>query len=112
MVKGDWDKIQRFMAEYGRKPGDMTRVYSNFVWVLKNGARSPSRPFPHFKSTRHGSPYWKEFYLLGRPRRSPIRSGEGRDAGRLRVGGAESPQLELGAARAARREVLPRVAKR
>ncbi|HWN90774.1 MAG TPA: TIGR03619 family F420-dependent LLM class oxidoreductase, partial [Verrucomicrobiae bacterium] len=39
MVKEDWEKIQRFMAGLGRKPGDMTKVYSNFVYVLKKGEK-------------------------------------------------------------------------
>ena len=65
MVKGDWDKIQRFMAELGRKPDDMTKVYSNFVWVLKKGEK-PESAIPRFKTySGMDLPYWKEFYLLG-----------------------------------------------
>ena len=65
MVGGDWEKIQRFMAEYGRKPGEMTKVYSNFIWVLKPGER-PESAVPHF-SVYSGMdlPYWQEYYLLG-----------------------------------------------
>ena len=65
MVRGDWDKIQRFMAEYGRKPGDMTRVYSNFVWVLKPGEK-PESAAPKFKVySGMDLDYWKTYYLLG-----------------------------------------------
>jgi probable F420-dependent oxidoreductase len=65
MVKGDWEKIQRFMGEVGRPPGDMSKVYSNFVWVLKKGEK-PETAIPHFKTySGMDLPYWKEFYLLG-----------------------------------------------
>jgi probable F420-dependent oxidoreductase len=65
MVKGDWEKIQRFMAELGRKPDEMSKVYSNFVYVLKKGER-PEAAAPHF-SVYSGMdlPYWREYYLLG-----------------------------------------------
>jgi alkanesulfonate monooxygenase len=65
MVRGDWDRIQRFMAEAGRKPNEMSRVYSNFVYVLKKG-EPPEAAIPHF-STYSGMdlPYWRQYYLLG-----------------------------------------------
>jgi probable F420-dependent oxidoreductase len=65
MVRGDWEKIRRFMADYGRKPDEMAKVYSNFVYVLKKGER-PEAAVPHF-SVYSGMdlPYWKEYYLLG-----------------------------------------------
>jgi alkanesulfonate monooxygenase len=65
MVRGDWERIQRFMAEFGRKPGEMSRVYSNFVWVLKPGEK-PESAVPRF-SVYSGMDldYWREFYLLG-----------------------------------------------
>jgi hypothetical protein len=91
----------------------MSRVYSNFVWVLKKGER-PESAIPHFKTfSGMDLPYWKEFYLLG----------EAEDvAEKIRkkvetLGGCESivlnpldwgmEQLELLAG-----DVLPRVAKR
>jgi alkanesulfonate monooxygenase len=65
MVRSDWEKIQRFMAEGGRRPEDMSRVYSNFVWVLKKGER-PETAVPHFKVySGMDLPYWRDFYLLG-----------------------------------------------
>jgi hypothetical protein len=65
MVRGDWEKIQRFMADCGRKPEEMSKVYSNFIWVLKKGER-PESAVPHF-SVYSGMdlPYWKDYYLLG-----------------------------------------------
>ena len=104
MVRGDWDKIQRFMAEVGRKPGDISRVYSNFVWVLKKGER-PESAIPHFKTfSGMDLPYWKDFYLLGEADEvaEKIRE-EGRDPRRLRVRRPQPAQLGHGAARAARR---------
>ena len=38
MVKGDWEKIQRFMAEVGRKPGDMSKVYSRRIRAIADDA--------------------------------------------------------------------------
>jgi probable F420-dependent oxidoreductase len=65
MVKGDWEKIQRFMSDFGRKPGSMSKVYSNFVWVLRKGQK-PETAIPHFKTySGMDLPYWREFYLLG-----------------------------------------------
>ena len=65
MVKGDWDRIQRFMAELGRKPGEMAKVYSNFVYVLKKGER-PEAAVPYFSAySGMDLPYWQEYYLLG-----------------------------------------------
>jgi alkanesulfonate monooxygenase len=65
MVSGDWEKIQRFMAEFGRKPDDMTKVYSNFIYVLRKGEK-PEAAIPHFQVySGMDLPYWKEYYLLG-----------------------------------------------
>ena len=65
MVRGDWEKIQRFMADFGRTPGEMTKVYSNFIWVLGKGEK-PETAVPHFQVySGMDLPYWKEFYLLG-----------------------------------------------
>ncbi len=65
MVKGDWDKVQRFARELGREPGNIGRVYSNFVWVLKPGEK-PESAIPRF-SVYSGMDldYWKTYYLLG-----------------------------------------------
>jgi alkanesulfonate monooxygenase len=65
MVKGDWDRIQRFMGECGRSPDEMGKVYSNFVYVLGKG-EPPASAVPHFKTfSGMDLPYWKEYYLLG-----------------------------------------------
>ena len=46
-------------------PGDMSKVYSNFVWVLRKGQK-PESAIPHFKTfSGMDLPYWREFYLLG-----------------------------------------------
>jgi len=65
MVKGDWAKVQAFAREYGRDPGRIGRVYSNFVWVLKPG-ESPESAAPRFKVySGMDLDYWKTYYLLG-----------------------------------------------
>jgi alkanesulfonate monooxygenase SsuD/methylene tetrahydromethanopterin reductase-like flavin-dependent oxidoreductase (luciferase family) len=112
MVTGDWNKIQRFMGDFGRKSGDMTKVYSNFVYVLKKGEK-PEVAAPHFKVySGMDLPYWKEFYLLGEAEEL----AEKIRAKVAALGGCEQivlnplnwgmEQLELLAG-----EVLPRVAK-
>lgn len=65
MVRGDWEKMQRFAREYGRDPARIGRVYSNFIWVLKPG-ETPESAVPHF-SVYSGMDldYWKTYYLLG-----------------------------------------------
>jgi len=112
MVKDDWEKIQRFMGDYGRKPEDMTKVYSNFVYVLKKGER-PEAAAPHFRVySGMDLPYWQEYYLLG----EADELAEKIRAKLAALGGAEHvmlnplnwsvEQLELLAG-----EVLPRVAR-
>ena len=65
MVTDDWTKIQGFLAEYGRPPDDLTKAYSNFVYVLKKG-ENPESALPHI-STISGMTldFWRNFYLLG-----------------------------------------------
>ena len=64
-VKGDWVRVQQFAREYGRDPGRIGRVYSNFVWVLKPGER-PESAAPKFKVySGMDLDYWKTYYLLG-----------------------------------------------
>jgi alkanesulfonate monooxygenase len=67
-VKGDWVKVQQFARELGRDPGKISRVYSNFVWVLKPGEK-PESAAKHF-SVYSGMDldYWKTYYLLGEAR--------------------------------------------
>jgi len=65
MVARDWDDLRGYMAEYGRKPEEMSRVYSNFVHVLKPGER-PGDAAPLFKVySGMDLAYWQEYYLLG-----------------------------------------------
>ncbi len=65
MVRSDWEKVQRFACEFGRDPGAIGRVYSNFVWVLGKGEKAESA-VPHF-SVYSGMDldYWRTYYLLG-----------------------------------------------
>jgi alkanesulfonate monooxygenase SsuD/methylene tetrahydromethanopterin reductase-like flavin-dependent oxidoreductase (luciferase family) len=65
MVARDWDDLRGYMAEYGRQPEEMSRVYSNFVHVLKPGER-PEDAAPLFKVySGMDLAYWQEYYLLG-----------------------------------------------
>ena len=65
MVAGDWESIRGYMAEYGRDPADMSKVYSNFVHILAPG-ESPETAARSF-SVYSGMDldYWREYYLLG-----------------------------------------------
>ena len=113
VVKADWAKVQTFAREYGRDPGRIGRVYSNFVWVLKKGEK-PESAIPHFETySGMDLPYWREFYLLGEAEEL----AEKIRAKVANLGGCEyivlnpldwsMEQLELLAG-----EVLPRVARR
>ena len=65
MVRGDWEQVQRFAREAGRDPGRIGRVYSNFVWVLKQGEK-PESAIPRFKVySGMDLDYWRTYYLLG-----------------------------------------------
>jgi probable F420-dependent oxidoreductase len=65
MVAGDWAIIREEMAGFGRDPDDLTKVYSNFVHVLRHGesAESAAEKFRVFSGM--DVDYWREFYLLG-----------------------------------------------
>jgi len=65
MVTGDWNAIREYMAEYGRDPGELSKVYSNFVHILAPG-ESPDTAAKFF-SVYSGMDldYWRSYYLLG-----------------------------------------------
>jgi alkanesulfonate monooxygenase len=112
MVRRDWETIQRFMGDLGRRPQEMSRVYSNFVYVLRKGER-PEAAVPHFKVySGMDLPYWREFYLLGEPEelaeriRAKLAALDGAEWIVLNPLHWGMDQLELLAA-----EVLPRVAR-
>ena len=65
MVKGDWDKVQRFAHEYGRDPASIGRVYNNFVWVLGKGETPPSAAARFSVYSGMDLEYWTTYYLLG-----------------------------------------------
>ncbi len=65
MVAGDWAIIGEEMAGFGRDPGAMTKVYSNFIHVLRPG-ESPASATARFRTfSGMDLDYWQEFYLLG-----------------------------------------------
>jgi alkanesulfonate monooxygenase SsuD/methylene tetrahydromethanopterin reductase-like flavin-dependent oxidoreductase (luciferase family) len=65
MVDKDWNDLLRYMAEVGRPASDMSKVYSNFVYILKPGQR-PEEAAPFFRTySGMDLEYWQEFYLLG-----------------------------------------------
>ncbi len=65
MVAGDWAAIQGYMVQLGRRPGEMQRVYSNFVHILAPGEK-PESAAPKFRVySGMDLDYWQEFYLLG-----------------------------------------------
>jgi probable F420-dependent oxidoreductase len=65
MVTGDWEAIQGYMAEYGRRPDELGRVYSNFVHVLQPGERPESAASKFRVYSGMDLDYWQQFYLLG-----------------------------------------------
>ena len=65
MVAADWAVIREEMAVFGRDPDAMTKVYSNFVYVLRPG-ESPDAAAAKFRVfSGMDLDYWREFYLLG-----------------------------------------------
>ena len=65
MVAADWAVIREEMAGFGRDPDEMTKVYSNFVYVLRPG-ESPDAAAAKFRVfSGMDLDYWREFYLLG-----------------------------------------------
>jgi probable F420-dependent oxidoreductase len=65
MVAGDWEAIRRFMVEFGRDPDEMSRVYSNFVHVLRPGERPESAAKLFSVYSGMDLDYWRSYYLLG-----------------------------------------------
>ena len=102
MVDRDWDDLRRYMLEYGRQPDEMSRVYSNFVHVLKPGER-PEDAAPLFRVySGMDLEYWQRYYLLGEAEEVADRiRGEDRGAGRRRPPRAQPAQLGPGEPRAA-----------
>lgn len=85
MINHDWEKIQAFMGDFGRDPGDMSTVYNNWIYVLKPG-ENPENAVEHF-SVYSGMdlPYWQEYYLCGE-----VEQVAEKIAGRVRaLGGCE-----------------------
>jgi alkanesulfonate monooxygenase SsuD/methylene tetrahydromethanopterin reductase-like flavin-dependent oxidoreductase (luciferase family) len=65
MVRGDWEKMQMFMKEYGRKPGALTKAYCNFAYVLKKGEK-PESAIPKFSMiSAQDLDFWRNHYLVG-----------------------------------------------
>jgi probable F420-dependent oxidoreductase len=65
MVASDWAVIREEMAGFGRESDELTKVYSNFVYVLEPG-ESPEVAAARFRVfSGMDLEYWREFYLLG-----------------------------------------------
>jgi probable F420-dependent oxidoreductase, Rv2161c family len=65
MVAGDWASIRDYMVELGRRPDEMSRVYSNFVHILKPGEKPESAAAKFRVYSGMDLDYWQKFYLLG-----------------------------------------------
>lgn len=65
MVAGDWESIRDYMLELGREPSEMSRVYSNFVHILKPGEKPEAAAAKFRVYSGMDLDYWQQFYLLG-----------------------------------------------
>ena len=65
MVASDWAVIRDEMAGFGRDPDEMTKVYSNFVYVLRPGETPDSAAARFRVFSGMDLDYWREYYLLG-----------------------------------------------
>jgi probable F420-dependent oxidoreductase len=65
MVAADLAAIRSYMTELGRRPDDLSKVYSNFVHVLRPGEKpdAAARLFSVYSGM--DLDYWQQFYLLG-----------------------------------------------
>jgi probable F420-dependent oxidoreductase len=112
MVREDWDRIQAFAAGAGRR-APLTKVYSNFVYVLGKGEPAEAAA-PHFRTfSGMDLDYWQSYYLLGEAPalaekiRARVEALGGVDWVVLNPLAFDPGQLELLAG-----EVLPRLAAR
>jgi len=65
MVRGDWERIQTFMAEAGRPVAALSKAYCNFVYVLKKGEK-PEASIPKFSMiSGMDLDFWRKHYLVG-----------------------------------------------
>jgi probable F420-dependent oxidoreductase len=65
MVASDWAIIREEMAGFGRDPDELTKVYSNFVYVLRPGESADAAAARFRVFSGMDLDYWREFYLLG-----------------------------------------------
>lgn len=65
MVAEDWAAISGYMVELGRRPEELSKVYSNFVHILGPGENPEvaARAFSVYSGM--DLDYWQQFYLLG-----------------------------------------------
>ncbi|MEO8470135.1 MAG: TIGR03619 family F420-dependent LLM class oxidoreductase [Chloroflexota bacterium] len=65
MVAEDWAAISGYMIELGRRPEELSKVYSNFVHILGPGENpeTAARAFSVYSGM--DLEYWQQFYLLG-----------------------------------------------
>jgi alkanesulfonate monooxygenase len=67
MVAADWAIIREEMSGFGRDPDEMTKVYSNFIHVLRPGEPPDSAAERFRVFSGMDLEYWQEFYLLDEP---------------------------------------------
>lgn len=65
MVAQDWAAISGYMTELGRRPEDLSKVYSNFVHILGPGERPESAAGAFSVYSGMDLDYWQQYYLLG-----------------------------------------------
>ncbi len=65
MVAEDWAAISGYMIELGRRPEELSKVYSNFVHVLGPGEKPESAAGAFSVYSGMDLDYWQQFYLLG-----------------------------------------------
>lgn len=65
MVASDWAAIQRYMAELDRAPDELSKVYSNFVHILRPGQKPQSAAAAFAVYSGMDLDYWQRYYLLG-----------------------------------------------
>jgi probable F420-dependent oxidoreductase len=73
MVRGDWERIQTMVAEFGRKPSDVEKAYCNFVYVLAKGEKPEAAVAKFSKISGKDLDFWQRYYLVGGPEEVAVR---------------------------------------
>ncbi|MDJ0269925.1 MAG: TIGR03619 family F420-dependent LLM class oxidoreductase [Aigarchaeota archaeon] len=65
MAAKDWETVKSYAREYGRDPYNITRIYSNFIYIKQPGEPDAEAAKRFSLYSGMDLDYWREYYLLG-----------------------------------------------